>query len=124
MMWLWDLSSSLGWQGATGCHAEGSWLRCSDSAPWQVKKPRSFDEGSFSDFLTHRLSEEEKVLKALCVKVQGSEYFGDWAQQLGSWPCESSLPQTHIRNGAHFQVMGLCSDESAAEDYVAFARLL
>ena len=88
MMWLWDLSATLGWQQPQSHSSQGSWFRHTASAPWHC-----------------------------------DEYFSDWPQQLGAWPCETSLPEMHIQNGGSFQLAGLCSDASD-RDFVSFARLM
>lgn len=90
MLWLWDLSATLGWQQrqSHGALSQGSWHQRSNCVPWE-----------------------------------GDIYFKDWPQQLGAWPCETSLPQTHIQNGGTCQLLGLCSD-AADMDYVACAQLL
>lgn len=89
MLWVWDLTATLGWQQRQSRGPQGSWHdRASSGQPWV-----------------------------------GDDYFSDWPQQLGAWPCETSLPQTHIQNGGSYQLTGLCSDPFDS-DYVAVAQLL
>ena len=88
MLWLWDLTATLGWQQRQSHDSGGSWHERASGVPWV-----------------------------------GDEYFSDWPQQLGAWPCETSLPQTHIQNGGSFQLAGLCSDASE-QDFITIARLL
>lgn len=65
--------------------------------------------------------------------MQDGTYFGDWPRQLGAWPCESCLPQTHIQSGSGYHLLGLCtrteqvgpSPHSVEEsEYIACARLV
>ena len=86
MMWLWDLTATLGWQRQQSM--PGSWHQRTSAMPWD-----------------------------------GDQYFSDWPQQLGAWPCETSLPQTNIQNGGAFQLAGLCSDASE-RDFLACAQIL
>ena len=90
MLWLWDLTATLGWQQRHSHGSQGSWHDRASSQPWV-----------------------------------GDDYFSDWPQQLGAWPCETSLPQTYIQNGGSFQLERLCTetDTEFELEYVTVAQL-
>jgi hypothetical protein len=96
-MYLWDLTTTLGWASGSGCGSSGR----SQPGTWRQLLERP------------GLAEQVALAPGML-----------WPAPLGALPCETSLAVAQLSGGPAFHLLCMCAEAGSEEEYVQAMRLL